>query len=240
MVQSYIVNSKTNFHVNSSFKLSNKILVFSKFLIILVYNLPMWKRILSVFLLDKNVFSEIASDPQATIQAAIIIFFISFIAAINALIFAILLIAGSGIINTLLGYLESLIGFISFRIPLYSPLGAFIKGFFGGFVSWFLWALLTYLPSKYLFKCEISLKALLRIIGFARAPLALSGFSLIAGIGWLPALIGWIWSMIASLVGIHQVLKLSVGRTVFIVFITLIIVYLIDLLVMNPLVVQIF
>ncbi|MBN1486906.1 MAG: YIP1 family protein [Anaerolineae bacterium] len=155
-------------------------------------------RIMGVFKLDANVFTEIEHDQDATSQAAIIVAIVAFLAAI-----------GSGV-----GAAMSEGSFI----------GNFLFSLVWTFIAWFIWSGVTYFVGTNLFKGDADMGEMLRVIGFAYAPQMLSIIpcfgSLIGGIWSLIAsivairegmdfdstkavftvLIGWIIVFILSIV----------------------------------------
>lgn len=198
------------------------------------------QRALRVFLLDSQVFEAVGADEDATSDAAIIVTVVAIVGAIAAAISAALFSVGFGLVNTGLGIGENILGDIGFRLPIFNPVGAFFKNFVGVYVAWFLWALTTYVVGSLLFKGDAGFGEMLRILGFAQVPRILSGLGFIPGIGWLPGLVGWIWSLVASFVGIRQGLKFTTGRTILTVALSVIVVLLANLFIVNPILDRIF
>jgi hypothetical protein len=202
--------------------------------------LQFFQRALRVFLLDKRVFEAVGTDESATTDAVIIVTLVAFISAVSAAISAALFTAGFGLLNVGLGASEMLLGDIGFRLPIFNPVGAFFSTFLSTYVSWILWALMTYLVGVYLFKGDTNFGEMLRILGFAQAPLALRGLAFFPGIGWFVSLIAWIWAIAAAFVGIRQGLELSRGKTILTIIVSMIVIFLANRWVIDPLIEAIF
>ncbi|RPI34406.1 MAG: hypothetical protein EHM70_02975 [Chloroflexota bacterium] len=142
----------------------------------------MWNRITGVFKLDSATFEEVEHDTTATGQAALVV----------ALV-AILLGLGSGF-TTLFGS------------------GEFVRTFIGSllsaFVGWILWSAASYFAGTTLFGGKADLGEMLRVIGFASAPLMLGIIPCIGGI------IGALWAAAAGFVAVRQGLDLDNGRAI--------------------------
>lgn len=137
----------------------------------------MINRIIGVFKLDVNTFEAIEHDQSATTQAAVVVAIVAILSAI-----------GSGIGASAAG-------------------GGFFLSFVGtlvwAFIGWFLWALVTYFVGTSFFGGTATVDEMLRVIGFAQAPLLLS---VIPCIG---AVIGAIWALIAGFIAVRQGLDLD-------------------------------
>jgi len=101
-------------------------------------------RIIGVFRLDTKTFNEIESDPNATMQAAIIVFIAALLSGF-----------GSGI-RTL--------------ITNHHFFGGFISTLLWTFVGWVLWSAVSYFVGTSLFGGKATLEKMLRVIGYAYAP----------------------------------------------------------------------
>jgi hypothetical protein len=88
----------------------------------------------------------------------------------------------------------------------------------GGFVGWFVWALLTWLIGTRLLPepgTSADLGQLLRTIGFSAAPGLLNVLGLVPVVGLLVALVAAIWQLVAMVVAVRQALDYrSTGRAV--------------------------
>lgn len=145
----------------------------------------MLQRIIGVFQLDVPTFEQIEHDTNATGQAAGVVAIAAVCQGIGSSISA-------GIGGTGSNFLATLIA---------------------AFVGWIVWSALTYWIGTSLFKGRADLGEMLRVIGFAQAPLML------AIIPCLGALVGGIWALVASFIAIRQGLDLDNTKT----FITIIV-----------------
>jgi hypothetical protein len=137
-------------------------------------------RILGVFKLSARTFEEVENDPNATGQAALVV------AAASLLIGL-----GAGF-TTEIGTTEFFFTFIS--IVLWA------------FIGWVVWSALTLFIGTRLLKGRADMGQMLRVIGFAQAPLGLGIIPLIGG----P--IGVLWTAAAVFVAIRQGLDFTGAR----------------------------
>ncbi len=169
----------------------------------------MLQRILGVFRLNAATFAEIEQDQTATTQAAIVVLIVGLVAGISAAVGAVAFNqAAPGLFE---GLQDS--GISMDMVPTMSPVGAFINGAVGAILSWLIWAVLTYFIGSKLFGATTDMGEMLRVIGFAQAPRLLSVFSFIPCLGGLLGLVGWVWALAASFIGIREGLDLDTGKT---------------------------
>lgn len=163
----------------------------------------MINRILGVFRLNSQTFEEIEHDPAATTQAAIIV---AIVAVLNGI--------GSGTGTAIAG-------------------GNFFASFFTtllwAFIGWFVWAGVTYFVGTTLLGGRATISEMLRVIGYAQAPLFLS---IIPCVGFV---IGGIWALIAGFIAIRQGLDLD-NTKAFLTIIVGFVVYFIGSLFVNAVV----
>jgi hypothetical protein len=137
----------------------------------------MLARIIGVFKLNAATFEEIEHNTSLTFPAAVIVVLVSLISGV-----------GNGLFN----------GFIH---------KSFLPGFFGALISvilgWLLWSAVTWFVGTRFFNGEADLGQMLRVIGFAYVPLALSIIPCVGG------LIGIIWTIAAGFIAIRQGLDLD-------------------------------
>jgi hypothetical protein len=152
------------------------------------------------------VFREVAEDENATTQAAIIVFVVTFLSAIGS---------GIGLLIAREGFGRAVLGF----------LGDWLVS--GILVGWIGWAILTYLVGTLLFKGRTDLMEMLRVLGYASAPRLLGLLSWIPCVGWLFALAGWILSLIAGVIGIREAMEFDTGSAI----VTVVISWIISLLI---------
>jgi len=147
----------------------------------------MVQRIIGVFQLDVPTFEQIEHDTTATGQAAGVVAIAAVCRAIGSSISAGIYGGGVGT-----GFLVSIVT---------------------AFIGWVIWSALTYWIGTSLFDGEADLGEMLRVIGFAQAPLVL------AIIPCLGTLVGGIWALVAGFIAIRQGLDLDNTKT----FVTIVI-----------------
>lgn len=136
-----------------------------------------FQRVMGVFRLNVMTFEEIEHDRSALGQAMIVVAIVALCASLGT------------------GFLASYnnVGFLT----------GFIVAIVWTYIGWFLWALSTYLIGKFVFKGVATLPEMLRVIGFAYAPLVLSIFPLIG------SLAGGLWALAAGFIAVRQGLDLD-------------------------------
>jgi len=150
----------------------------------------MFDRILRVIKLDKTVYAEVEADQMATSQAAIVVAIVAVLSAIAGGIAT--LIAADGA----------------------SFIGAFLGSLVSAFIGWLVWSAVTYFVGTTLFHGEATLGEMLRVIGFAQAPLILNVLSFIPCIGAIISLIAWLFSLYTGFLAIREGLDLDTGKTI--------------------------
>lgn len=199
------------------------------------------KRLIGVFTLRPQVFENIGQDPAATWQAALIVGIVGFISAISAAISAAIWGVAFRASNVGLGLIDGAVAEIGFRLPsLNGPIPAFFSTFVGAYVSWLLWALVTWLIGEYIFQGDTGFAELARITGYAKAPQILSGLGFIPGIGWIARMVGWVWMLFATFFGVKQGLELSSGKTLLTVILSSLVTFLVNWFVINPIFASLF
>ena len=166
----------------------------------------MLERIVRAIRLDWTVFREIAQDAGAMKEAAIIVVVVTFLSAI-----------GSGIGSS-----------------------NFFAGFFGTWaaeiiVGWIGWAIITYFVGTVLFKGQTNIAEMMRVLGYAQAPVLLGLFSFIPCVGWLMPLTGWVLSLIAGVLAIREAMDFETGNAIITVVISWVVTLIIKLLIIAPL-----
>jgi hypothetical protein len=121
------------------------------------------------------------------------------------------------LVVALLGALGGLIG------------GEGIKGFLNPiistFVGWLLWSGVTYFVGTSFFEGKADLGEMLRVVGFAHAPMVLS---IIPCFGWI---IGLLWTLAAMVVAIRQGLDVDTTKAVIIGVIGFVLVFILNIVV---------
>jgi hypothetical protein len=152
-----------------------------------------FNRLVGVFRLDVQTFAEIEHDRTATGQAALVV----------ALV---------GLLAGLAGGFASILGTPSFFEVFFSTIA-------WAFIGWFIWSGITFVVGTSLFGGKATMGEMLRVIGFATAPLMLVIIPCLGGI------IGSLWTAVAVFVAIRQGLDLDTGRALFTAFIGFVIYY---------------
>jgi hypothetical protein len=150
----------------------------------------MLARVIGVFKLDKNTFTEIENNTSLTLYAAIIVALVSLVSGL-----------GSGIYNAL------------FRGTTSSFFGGFFGSIISTFLGWLIWSAITWFVGTRFFKGQADITEMLRVIGFAYLPLFLSI------IPCLGSIVGGIWALAAGFVAVREGLDLDNMKTLFTVVI---------------------
>jgi hypothetical protein len=161
----------------------------------------MISRIKGILLLDGAVFREVEHDSRANGQAALVVIVSSFLAAIGASF------------DPLVGALASGGSPWDLNPGSGSALLVFAGITIWSIVAWFVWSAATYLVGAKIFSGKATFGQMLRLIGFAYAPLAFLILSLIPCIGFAISLVVTVWSLAAVFVAVQEGLELSFGAT---------------------------
>ncbi len=161
----------------------------------------MINRIKGVLLLDPAAFKEVEHDEKATRQAALIVIVVSILAAIGASVdpFVTSLALGHNPWGFGLGSGSALVVFLG--IAIWSIL------------AWLLWALATYFVGAKIFHGRATYGEMLRVTGFAFAPLGFMILAAIPCIGFAISLVVTVWALAAVFVGVREGIDLDFGRT---------------------------
>jgi hypothetical protein len=106
--------------------------------------------------------------------------------------------------------------------------GGMIAGLIGAFLSWAIWAGLTYVIGTRLFHGTATWGELLRTLGFAQAPGILYVLGIIPILGGLVRFAVAIWILLAGIVAIRQALDFDTGKAI----LTAIIAFAVNILIM--------
>lgn len=136
-----------------------------------------WNRIIRILKLDVAVFEEIEHDPNANNQAFLVVALVSVVTALGAAIGA--------------SFSDRSFWITFFAALLWTP------------ISWFIWSGIAYLVGVKIFDGVATFREMLRVIGFAYAPLMISIIPFIGG------LIGAIWALVAGFLALRQGLDLT-------------------------------
>ncbi len=165
-------------------------------------------RIMRAIRLDWTVFREIAEDPNAMTEAAIIVTVVTFLSAVGTFIGALIGELGMG---------TALLGFFS---------GWLISGIL---IGWIGWAVLTYFVGTLLFQGKTDIPEMMRVLGYANAPNLLGIFGFIPCVGWLISLAGAILALIAGVIAVREAMEFDTTKAIVTVVIAWVIAFVISL-----------
>jgi hypothetical protein len=162
---------------------------------------PIVQRAKDVAQLDTRTYREIARDPNATKEAALVVALVAIANGIGS--------AGDGSSGLIGGIIAGLLGWVVFSA-----------------VIWFVATNITGSPTT-----TASIESLMRTLGYARVPGLLAVFGFIWLIGWIATAVAGIWILVTSLYAIHTTLNMGWLRTLATVLIAGIISGLVTLLI---------
>jgi hypothetical protein len=149
----------------------------------------MLDRLRGVFSLSAETFNEIEHDPSAIWQALIVVVVTSLLVGLSGAYGHVLFGIGIGTdVNT------------SYRF-------AAIVGW--AIIAWILWSVLTYIIGTKVFTGEATIGEMMRVIGFAYAPLAIQIFQFIPIVGLMFVFGATVWAIAAGYVAIKEGLDLG-------------------------------
>jgi hypothetical protein len=158
-------------------------------------------------MLDVEFFRKAEADTTLTQEALMVVIIVSLISSIGSFIGGVI---GGDFGAALLGLIVALVT---------------------GVVTYYIWAYVTYFVGTQLFNATADSGELLRVLGYASGPRALSILSFIPCIGALIALVGGIWSLVAGFIGVREALDLDTTKTLITVVIGWVIVLIITVVV---------
>ncbi len=155
----------------------------------------MIQKMIRAAMLDVNFYEEVEADQSLTTEAITVVVIVSIISGL-----------GGALTNLLRGH----------------P-GAMIMGLIGGIimalVGYFVWAFVVYIVGVNLFHGTADYGELLRTIGYAYSPNVLGFFTFIPILGWLIALAGSIWALVAGVIAVRQALDFDTNKAILTVII---------------------
>ena len=163
----------------------------------------MISRILRAIRLDWTVFREIAEDPAATMEAAIIVIVVNLLASLGGA-FAV---EGNFALSFIVSWLLSVL------------------------IGWLGWAVVTYLVGSLLFKGRSSIPEMMRVLGYANAPRLLGILGFIPCLGPVLALAGWILSLIAGILAVREAMEFETLHAIVTVAVSWVAVFVINLII---------
>ncbi len=150
----------------------------------------MLQKMIRAAMLDVNLYEEVEADESLTTEAITVVVIVSVIAGL-----------GGALADLFAG----------------RP-GAMIMGLIGGIimalVGYFVWSFVVYIVGVNLFHGTADYGELLRTIGYAYSPNVLGFFSFIPILGWLIALVGSIWALVAGVIAVRQALDFDTTKAV--------------------------
>lgn len=108
--------------------------------------------------------------------------------------------------------LVAIVGALTGLGNVFSPLtdgffGPIIWGIAGALIGWVVWSFVTDFVGRTFFEGESDLGQMLRVLGYAQAPLALG---VIPFLGW----VGAIWALVAAVVAIREGQDFTTGKAI--------------------------
>lgn len=94
-----------------------------------------------------------------------------------------------------------------------------IVGLIGTFLSWVIFAAMTYFFGRNVFgvpASEVSVEGLMRTQGYAQAPGILGVLGFIPVLGWIAVIVGGIWALVTAIIAIRESLNIGTGRAIII------------------------
>jgi hypothetical protein len=162
----------------------------------------MLRRMINAARLDTTTYEEVENDPNATLQAILVVIIVALAAGVGA--------------------------FLAVEDEAVNPIWGLVSGVIGGLIRWALWALVTFLVGTTILKTartNASWSQLARTTGFAQTPGILQILVFIPLIGWIIAAVAGIWQLVTMVVAVRQALDYeSIWRTLGVVIIGFIIV----------------
>ncbi|MFW6136141.1 MAG: Yip1 family protein [Chloroflexota bacterium] len=168
----------------------------------------MINRVIRAAMLDGAFFKEAEADISLNQEALMVVILVSLAGSIGTFIGGVM---GGEIGSALLGLIAALVT---------------------GVVTYYIWAYVTYFVGTKLFNAEVDPGELLRVLGYASGPRALSILSFIPCVGWIVAFAGGVWSLIAGFIGAREALDLDTTKTLITIVIGWIIIMIVTAVVM--------
>ncbi len=164
----------------------------------------LFKRVMRAALLDKEFYKEAEADDSLNQEALLIVIIVSVI---------------SGIGSFFAGLIAGKPGAAFLALIINSGIGV---------ANYYIWAYVTHFIGTNLFDGDADPGELLRVLGYASGPRLLGFLGFIPCIGWLIALAGAIWSLVAAFYGMQEALDLDTTETLITVFLGWLVVLIIN------------
>ncbi|MFN2125169.1 MAG: YIP1 family protein [Candidatus Promineifilaceae bacterium] len=161
----------------------------------------MLDRLRGVLSFNLETINEIEHDPSALSQAFIVVIVSSLVAAIGG------------------GFGQVLFGVGIGTDSNNNPALKFVSIVVWAIVAWFLWAVITQFIGTKFFNGEATIPEMMRVIGFAYAPLVIQVFSFIPFLGFLFVFGAAAWSIALVFVSVREGLDISTGSALWVALI---------------------
>ena len=142
----------------------------------------MINRMIRAATLDVDFYEEVEADTGLTQEALMVVILVSIAGGISAFLGGII---GGSIIGAFVGLVVLVII---------------------GIINYYIWAYVTYFVGTNLFQGTADVGEMLRTLGYASSPRVLGILGFIPCVGWLIALAGAIWALVAAIVAVRQAL----------------------------------
>lgn len=166
----------------------------------------MLNRVIRAASLEKELYKEVEADTSLNQEALTVVIIVSIIGAVGAFL--------TGIFSGQIG--SAFLGLVVTIIL--------------GIANYYIWAYVTHLIGSNLFQAVSTPGELLRVLGYASGPRALTVFSFIPCLGGLISLAAGIWALVAGFIGVQEALDLDTTKTLVTVAIGWILIFFINLL----------
>jgi hypothetical protein len=97
---------------------------------------------------------------------------------------------------------------------LHGGTGAIVAAVIGAFLSWLMWAGVTYLVGTRAFNGTATWGELLRTLGFAQAPGVLAVLGIVPILGGVVRFVVAIWLLVTGVIAIRQALDFDTGKAI--------------------------
>ena len=142
----------------------------------------MINRMIRASMLDVDFYEEVEADTSLTQEALMVVILVSIAGGISAFLGGVI---GGSIVGAFVGLIVLVII---------------------GIINYYIWAYVTYFVGTNLFQGTADVGEMLRTLGYASSPRVLGILGFIPCVGWLIALAGAIWALVAAIVAVRQAL----------------------------------
>ncbi|MBV9544280.1 MAG: YIP1 family protein [Chloroflexi bacterium] len=158
-------------------------------------------RMLRAARLDVGLYEEVEADIRATNQALLVVVIVAIAAGIGAAL-------GGG-----------------------NVVGRLVAGILNALIGWAVWSYVVYFVGTRFMGGTATYGELLRTLGFAETPGILAIFGFIPILGGILALIGGIWTLVASFIATRQALDIDNGKTIITILLAILALFIVVLVV---------